>query len=131
MKAAIYARKSTDDDRTEENKSVTRQIERARAFAEAKGWTVDEEHIYVDDGISGAEFKNLPALLRLLNDLRDFDVILTSELSRLGREQSQTANVLANIYAKGRRVFFYLTNEEVKFDTAGDKFMIFPITFGA
>ena len=38
MKAAIYARKSTDDnDKNEENKSVTRQIDRAKAYAKAKG----------------------------------------------------------------------------------------------
>lgn len=131
MKAAIYARKSTDDAHTEENKSVTRQIEHARAFAKRKGWTVAEEHIYVDDGISGAEFRNRPALLRMLNALGVFDVIVTSELSRLGREQSQTANVLANFYAKDRRIFFYLIDEEVKFESAVDKFMISAVTFGA
>ena len=65
--AAIYSRKSTEQDVTEEAKSVTRQIEHARAYATRKGWTVADEHIYVDDGISGAEFKKRPGLLRLLN----------------------------------------------------------------
>jgi DNA invertase Pin-like site-specific DNA recombinase len=41
MIAAIYARKSTDQNIADEEKSVTRQVERARAFAERKGWTVD------------------------------------------------------------------------------------------
>ena len=42
MIAAVYARKSTDDsDRSAEARSTTRQIERATAYAEAKGWTVD------------------------------------------------------------------------------------------
>jgi hypothetical protein len=27
-----------------------------------KGWTVSDDHVCVDDGISGAEFTNLPAL---------------------------------------------------------------------
>ncbi len=60
MKAAIYARKSTDQfDRNEENKSVTRQVNNARAYIKKKNdWTVAEEHIYVDDAISGAEFVN-------------------------------------------------------------------------
>ena len=62
MRAAIYARKSTDDnDRDAENKSVTRQVERALAFAKAHAWTVGDEHVYIDDGISGAEFRNRPA----------------------------------------------------------------------
>ena len=37
MKAVIYARKSTDeDDRSDDNKSVTRQVERAKAYADAR-----------------------------------------------------------------------------------------------
>jgi DNA invertase Pin-like site-specific DNA recombinase len=40
MKAAIYARKSTVQNVADEEKSVTRQIERATAYAQAKGWTV-------------------------------------------------------------------------------------------
>ena len=48
--AAIYARKSTSQDDTEdEAKSVTRQVENARAFATAKGWTAAEAHVYVND----------------------------------------------------------------------------------
>jgi DNA invertase Pin-like site-specific DNA recombinase len=40
--AAVYARKSTDDsDRDAEARSTTRQVERATAYAVAKGWTVD------------------------------------------------------------------------------------------
>jgi len=40
MIAAVYARKSTDDsDRHAEARSTTRQIERATAYAQAKGWT--------------------------------------------------------------------------------------------
>ena len=66
MIAAIYARKSSEQTGTaEEAKSVTRQIEHARACAAAKGWTVAEAHVYVDDGISGAEFAKRPGLVRL------------------------------------------------------------------
>ena len=131
-RAAIYARKSTDDsDRNIENKSVTRQVDRARAYAEAKGWQVSDEHIYVDDGISGAEYKRRPGLLRMLNHLKQFDVVLMSELSRLGREQTQNAHFLAEIYGKGRKVFFYLTDEELRFKTAVEKFMVGAVSFGA
>ena len=53
MIAAIYARKSTEQSGVnDEEKSVTRQIEHATAYAARKGWTVAEEHIYVDDGVS-------------------------------------------------------------------------------
>ena len=65
MIAAIYARKSTEQTGTaEEATSVTRQIDHARAYAAAKGWTVAEAHVYVDDGISGAEVAKRPGLVR-------------------------------------------------------------------
>ena len=130
LRAICYARKSTDDsDRNPDNKSVTRQIERAKAYAASKGWTVVDA--FADDGISGFEFKRRPGLLRLLNNLKQFDVIVMSELSRLGREQTQTAHVLAEVYKQKRRVFFYLTDEEVKFTSAVDKFMVSATAFGA
>jgi len=64
MFAAIYARKSTEQvvGVADDQKSVARQIEHSRAFAATKGWTVDEAHVYVDDGISGAEFANRPGI---------------------------------------------------------------------
>jgi DNA invertase Pin-like site-specific DNA recombinase len=53
MIAAIYARKSTEQNGVaDEARSVARQIEHARAYAVRKGWTVDETHVYVDDGVS-------------------------------------------------------------------------------
>jgi DNA invertase Pin-like site-specific DNA recombinase len=54
MIAAIYARKSTDQAGIAvDQKSVARQVEHARAYASRKGWTVADDHVYVDDGISG------------------------------------------------------------------------------
>ena len=51
MTAAIYARKSTDQQGVaDDQKSTTRQVEHARAYAAKKGWLVAEEHVYVDDG---------------------------------------------------------------------------------
>jgi len=69
MIAAIYARKSTDQNIADEEKSVTRQVDRATAYAVRKGWTVSEKHVYADDGISGAEFVKRPGFLRLMNAL--------------------------------------------------------------
>ena len=61
MIAAIYARKSTEQNGVgDEENSVTRQIEHARAYAAKRGWTVHDDYVYVDDGISGAEFVKRP-----------------------------------------------------------------------
>ena len=38
--AAVYARKSTDQNLPDEEKSITRQVDRARAYAARKGWIV-------------------------------------------------------------------------------------------
>ena len=134
MRAATYARKSTDDDhQQEENKSVTRQVEHARAFAQSKGWTVAAEHEYVDDGITGGEegFKKRDGLKRMLNHLKDFDVIVMSELSRLGRHQVLTSAALHQIEKAGVQVWFYLTNEQCRFDTAVDRFLVSALGFAA
>jgi hypothetical protein len=71
MIAAIYARKSTEQNGVgDETKSVTRQIEHAKAYATKKGWAVAEDYVYADDGISGAEFIKRPGFLRLMNALK-------------------------------------------------------------
>src|SRR5882724_7434905 len=64
--AAIYARKSTDQlGLSDEQKSVVRQVEHARAYAARKGWTVLDEYVFVDDAVSGAEFATRPGFVRL------------------------------------------------------------------
>jgi site-specific DNA recombinase len=91
MIAAIYARKSIDQPGVvEDSRSVARQVTQARAVAAHKGWAVAEEHVYVDDGISGAEFERRPALARLLNALKPrppFQALLITDRDRIGREQ--------------------------------------------
>ena len=42
MIAAVYARKSTDQNLPDVEKSVTRQVEHATAYAQRKGWAVDQ-----------------------------------------------------------------------------------------
>ena len=65
--AAIYARKSTGQHVAEDAKSVTRQIENAKAFAVTKGWTVDDRYIFVDDGVSGADARRLRERRRMID----------------------------------------------------------------
>jgi site-specific DNA recombinase len=106
--AAIYARKSTaqrgvDDDA----KSVTRQIAHAHAYAERQGWLVPESRIYVDDGVSGAEFERRPALMRLLNALTPrppFQALLLVDADRIGREQIESGYILKQVIRAGVRV---------------------------
>src|SRR5689334_10983592 len=105
MIAAIYARKSTDQSGVvDDQKSVARQIDHAREYARAKGWIVDDTCIFVDDGISGAEFANRPGFLRMMNSLKprpQFQALVMSEESRLGREAIETAYALKQLVLAG------------------------------
>jgi DNA invertase Pin-like site-specific DNA recombinase len=135
MIAAIYARKSTEQNGIgDEEKSVTRQVEHARVYAAKKGWRVADDHIYVDDGISGAEFVKRPGLARLMNALKPrsaFQILIMSEESRLGREAIETGYVLKQIIDARVRVFFYLEDRERTLDTAMDKVMLSLTNFAS
>jgi DNA invertase Pin-like site-specific DNA recombinase len=132
-KAAVYARKSTNQNGVaDEAKSVTRQIANARSYAEKKGWTIADEHIYVDDGISGAEFTNRPGFIRLMNALKPappFQALIMSEESRLGRETIETAYALKQLITSEVRVFFYLEDRERTLDGPTEKIMLSLATF--
>jgi DNA invertase Pin-like site-specific DNA recombinase len=133
MIAAIYARKSTEQNGVgDETKSVTRQVEHAKAYATKKGWAVVEDYVYVDDGISGAEFVKRPGFLRLMNALKpkpSFQVLIMSEESRLGREQIETAYALKQIITAGVRVFYYLEDRERTLESPTDKLMLSVTAF--
>lgn len=126
--AAIYARKSTDQSGlADEAKSVARQVDHARAYAAGKGWTVDEACVFVDDGISGAEFASRPGFVRLMASLKPrppFQVLVMSEESRLGREAIETAYALKQLITAGVRVFFYLEGRERTLDSPTDKILL-------
>ncbi len=130
--AAIYARKSNDQNLPDEEKSVTRQVERARAYAARQGWVVRPEYVYTDDGISGAEFVKRPGFLALMNALKPrppFQVLVTMEQSRLGRSLDEVPLVLRRLTDAGVRVFCYLTESEIKRESAADRFMVTALAF--
>jgi site-specific DNA recombinase len=128
MIAAIYARKSTEQtDVADEQKSVARQVDHARAYADGKGWTVEDAYVFVDDGISGAEFANRPGFVRLMAALKPrppFQVLIMSEESRLGRESIETAFALKQIITAGVRVFLYLEDRERELNSPMEKAML-------
>jgi DNA invertase Pin-like site-specific DNA recombinase len=133
MICAIYARKSNEQTGVaDDQKSVARQLDHARQYATRKGWVVAEEHLYVDDGISGAEFANRPGFVRLMNALKPrapFQALVMSEVSRLGREQIETAYALKQLSVAGVRCFSYLEDRELLLESATDKFMLGAVTF--
>jgi site-specific DNA recombinase len=121
MVAGCYARKSNDEgNKDADAKSVTRQIARAREFAEKQGWTFSDDHVFTDDGISGAEFKRRPGLTRLLTAVQDKASTLThlivSEQSRLGRDTIRTLALIQGLADHGVEVWSYLENKALHLD---------------
>ena len=97
MIAAVYARKSNDQNGVaEEQKSVTRQIDGARAFILDRGWTLDERHVYSDDGVSGALFANRPQFQRMMVDAEAgvFGAIVFFDIDRFGRDGRRSMEAL-------------------------------------
>jgi len=110
MNAAIYARKSTEQNVVDEAKSVTRQV---------------DAHVYVDDGISGAEFKKRPAFMRMMAMLPrpPFQVLIVSEQKSIGREASETGYVIKQLAQAGVEIFEYMHGRSLTPKTWLDKAM--------
>jgi DNA invertase Pin-like site-specific DNA recombinase len=134
MIASIYTRLSRDDGGRDINiKSVTIQADDCRAFAAKQGWTVDEQHVYSDDGVSGAIFgegrPGFDALLSVLTPPKGrrerltwrppFDVLLVSEQSRLGRDQIHTPVHIAQIEQAGVKIFEVRSGNQVTTEGMG------------
>jgi site-specific DNA recombinase len=124
MNAAIYARKSTDQSGvSDDQRSVARQVDNARAYAAGKGWTVVDEHVFVDDGISGTEFDRRPGLQSLRAALKPrprFEVLIVSEQSRLSRDTADTLQFLKELARAGVRVYAYHEDRAISLETPGD-----------
>src|SRR2546421_13073855 len=128
MIAAAYLRKSTSQDGVaDDEKSIAFQRDHITDFVASKGWTLSHEHIFIDDGISGAEFDRRPGFIRLMASLKPratFNVLLMSEESRLGREQIAVAYALKQLSQAGVGVWLYLEDRERKMDTPTEKLLL-------
>ena len=84
MKAAIYARYSSDNQREQ---SIEDQIRVCRNYAQKQGIEVLNEHIYADEARSGSirNRKGLDALMKSCEEKR-FDIVLVDDSSRISRD---------------------------------------------
>ena len=77
MIAAVYARKSTEQTGVaDEQKSVTRQIDHARAYAVRKGWTADlRVDVETINGLPGVLLRGRDGLVQTTAFDIDGDVV--------------------------------------------------------
>ena len=84
MRVAIYVRVSTQ--RQAQAQTIDQQLERLQTYVQQQGWALPREHIFRDDGYSGATLKR-PGLDRLRDGVadRELDLILVTAPDRLAR----------------------------------------------
>lgn len=100
---AIYARVSTDGQTTEN------QLRELQAVADRHGWKAVAQ--YVDNGISGAKGREArPEYDRMLKAAarREFDLIMSWSVDRLGRSMSHLVSFLEEIRAKGVDLYLHV-----------------------
>lgn len=118
VRAAVYCRLSKDDDQDGTSASIQNQKELLHRYCEEQGWRVAAT--FEDDGYTGLNMER-PGLKRLLAGVEGgrFDVILTKDLSRLGRNYLQTGQLLEEFFPRNH-VRYIALNDAVDTDIEND-----------
>jgi site-specific DNA recombinase len=105
MRVAVYARVSTP--RQAQAQSIEQQLDRLRAAVAEHGWTLADQHVYRDDGYSGASLGR-PGLDRLRDHaaLAELDVVLVTAPDRLARNYVHQVLLLDELGRHGCQVEF-------------------------
>jgi len=84
METAIYGRVSTEE-QAMEGYSIRGQVEKLKSYVSAKSWSIYD--VYLDEGISGKNMTERPAITRMMEDIKAGRVknVLVFKLDRLTR----------------------------------------------
>ena len=118
VRAAIYCRLSKDDDQDGPSASIQNQREMLCRYCEEQGWHV--AGIFQDDGYTGLNMDR-PDFQRMLSLIQQgmFDVVLTKDLSRLGRNYLQTGQLIEEFFPKNK-VRYIALNDAVDTNTENE-----------
>jgi len=105
MRAAVYARVSTT--RQAQAQTIEQQLDRLRAEVAGRGWQLDDQHVYRDDGYSGASLGR-PGLDRLRDHaaLAELDAVVVAAPDRLARNYVHQVLLIDELAGYGCRVEF-------------------------
>lgn len=116
--AGIYLRLSREDDDkgTNQSESIINQREFLTRIVLDNGWNLTEE--YIDDGYSGTNFER-PGFMKMLQDIecKRINMVLTKDLSRLGRDYIQTGHYLERYFPQ-HNIRYIAVNDGI--DTFGN-----------
>ncbi|MDR2090399.1 MAG: recombinase family protein [Clostridiales bacterium] len=126
--AALYLRFSKDDGQTCDSSSIETQKIMLTKYCKDNGYKIYD--CYVDDGYTGLNFDR-PEFQRLLRDIDNgkINLVITKDLSRLGRDYIQTGHYV-EIYFADNNIRYIAVNDNV--DTAkpdSSEFMPFKNIF--
>ena len=118
----IYCRLSKDDDLQGESASISNQRELLTSVSKAQGWNIAE--VYQDDGFTGLNMDR-PGLQKLLHDIElgRINLVITKDLSRLGRNYLQTGHLIEDFFPR-HGVRYIALNDGI--DTQADSNEIAP-----
>jgi site-specific DNA recombinase len=87
--------------------SIDQQVARLKTHARREGWTLEVQHVYLDDGYSGTSL-NRPGLdaLRDAAAMAEFDVVLITAPDRLARKYVHQVLLIEELQGRGCRVEF-------------------------
>ena len=107
----LYLRLSREDESTGQSESITNQREYLTALVLEQGWNLID--IYIDDGFTGTNF-NRPDFKRMIVDIenRRINMVLTKDLSRLGRDYIDTGYYLERYFPE-RNVRYIAVNDGI------------------
>ena len=93
----MYIRLSREDGDKQESESISNQRNILQRYIKDNHLTLIKE--YVDDGISGTTFDR-PGFKKMLKDIanKDINMVITKDLSRLGRDYIQTGHYIENYF---------------------------------
>ena len=93
----IYLRLSQEDQNAGQSESITNQRDYITRYVVEQNWNIVD--VYIDDGWSGLNFER-PDFKRMISDIekRKIDLVITKDLSRLGRDYIQTGFYLEKYF---------------------------------
>ncbi len=114
-KVAIYARLSKEDEKDSnyrgQSESIENQIEFLKQVVRSNNWVL--VNVYKDDGYTGTNFDR-PSFINMMNDIDKglINLIITKDLSRLGRDYIATGEYLEKIFPK-KNIRYIAVNDNI------------------
>jgi DNA invertase Pin-like site-specific DNA recombinase len=106
LRCAVYARFSSEK---QSPLSIEDQIRKCREYAQTHGWSVIDQHVYVDEAVSGATDDRCglrQMLAAATSAAKPFDVVLVDDTSRISRTLKDSFTIHDELRFAGVRLVF-------------------------